>query len=341
MRIGIVANIGAHFDAFWVDIVASLREQGNQVFLAASDPAQRISSVALDGITRRPSLTNFKARRSIREWSKLHDLDVIVTNTATPSALVRMVNPGIPVVYFAHGLHWSNQRTITGLGWKGIERLLVGRTSGFIAINDEDEEWLRKYGGNVPMLRLKYGVGLDLNDFPSLPFPSDHNLVWIGEFTERKRPLEAVKVMKDLVRSNPQAHLFMLGRGPLRSEVLALISKYRLQTFITLPGRVPPIDYFARSRALLHTATWEGLPRVALEALAVGRPVIGYSIKGLNGLPGTALAGDGEIAELTGIASSVLDAPELFQTQMVREELSWQDVADRLPVFLSGIVRTS
>ncbi|WP_354056877.1 glycosyltransferase [Dietzia sp. 2505] len=339
MKIGIVANIGAHFDAFWVEIVGRFQEWGHEVFLAASDPAESVPSDALAGITRRPSITNLKAPGSIRGWARKHDLDAIITNTATPSVLVRLSMHDIPVVYFAHGFHWSNQHSAAGLFWKGIEKLLVRRTSGYITINDEDQEWLRKHGGSVPTLRLRFGVGLDLEQFPLLPCPPGFNLVWIGELTERKRPLEAVEAMKHLVNLNPKAHLFMLGRGPLRSAVLELIREYGLERSITLPGRVPPISYLAQSRALIHTASWEGLPRVALEALACGRPIIGYSIKGLNGLPGAALVSDGDTLALAGIASAVLDAPDSFRPQIARDELSWENTASLISGFVSDLLR--
>ena len=338
MRIGILANVGSHFDAFWVEITGYLEEAGHEVFLAAGTPAKRLAVEIVPGITRRPGLSNLNSRRGLRDWVRRRNLDVVITNTATPSFLVRLFHPSVPVVYFAHGLHWTIEGSIGGVFWKRLERSLVQRTDGFITINNEDESWVKTNARSVPALRLPYGVGLDSSSFPRVPLEEGRNFVWIGEFIERKRPFEALKVMRLVSDQDPESRLFMLGQGPLRQEVMDRAAKDGLQDVIQFPGRVPPQAYLAGSIALLHTAAWEGLPRVALEALATGRPIIGYRIKGLSGLPGTVLASEGDLEGLASKMQNVAENPRPFAPDVAPSDLSWETCAMKLELFVRRVV---
>src|SRR5690606_15419910 len=77
---------------------------------------------------------------------------------------------------------------------------------------------------------------------------------------------------------------------------------------VKLHGRVDPVPYFARADALVQTARWEGLPRVALEAIAMGRPTVGYDVKGVQDIPGAYLAPPGNVEAL---ADATVDAVRL------------------------------
>ncbi|USX45192.1 glycosyltransferase [Dietzia kunjamensis] len=164
-------------------------------------------------------------------------------------------------------------------------------------------------------------------------------LVWIGEFTARKRPLDAVGLAGQLMSKRVPFHMNMLGNGPLRSAVSTRIDALGLREHVTLRGHVAPQSFIRDSSALVHTATWEGLPRVGLEAIAMGRPVVGYRIKGLTSLPGAVLATDGDVKELASLASKVLANPASFVPRVNREELSWKYSATLIEEFLARVLR--
>jgi len=77
------------------------------------------------------------------------------------------------------------------------------------------------------------------------------------------------------VRSQLQARLLILGEGPQRGRIEALISRLGLDDDVRLLGFQPnPYAYLSRATAFAHAAHWEGFPNVLLEAMACGLPVI-------------------------------------------------------------------
>jgi len=79
----------------------------------------------------------------------------------------------------------------------------------------------------------------------------------------------------DAMRGVPDGHLTILGEGPQRSMLEKRINDRGLQGHVSVPGFDPSAaSWIAGADALLLSSRWEGLPNVALEALACGTPVI-------------------------------------------------------------------
>ena len=77
------------------------------------------------------------------------------------------------------------------------------------------------------------------------------------------------------VRSTRPARLVILGEGPERGRLEALVEELELTQDVSLPGATPnPYAYMARSTAFILSSRWEGLPTVLIEAMSCGAPVI-------------------------------------------------------------------
>src|SRR5205823_163183 len=75
--------------------------------------------------------------------------------------------------------------------------------------------------------------------------------------------------------SSPQARLVILGEGPERSALTALIESLNLGGRVELVGHVARVrPWLDRAHALLLTSRFEGYGAVVVEALAAGRPVV-------------------------------------------------------------------
>src|SRR5699024_10629115 len=94
----------------------------------------------IPNLGRRPGIKSVGAIRRLRTWEDRQD--VILTNTAVASSLGRMTGTSVPIVYFAHGLHWDKSRDFKTAHWRAIERILLRRTQGMIVLNTQDEEWI-------------------------------------------------------------------------------------------------------------------------------------------------------------------------------------------------------
>jgi len=302
MRIGVLTSVGQTVDAFFPPLIDRWQQQGHEVVTAASTSSEAPGHTIVPSLTRNPSLRNFRAPMEIAAWAEEQEIDVLITNTATASFLARVRRMPVPVIYFCHGLHWNEAEGVLNRVWQAMEHFALRRTDAVIVINSDDEAWFRKRLVAEHVHRLLGGVGVPIQDFPRSPMPAVGaaiQLLWAGEFSQRKRPWLAVEVVHALLSMNIPVHLTMCGDGPLMVETRDLITKLDVTEAISLVGQTPDVpDFLSDAHALLMTSTWEGLPRIGLESLAIGRPVFAFDVKGTRSLPGVILAPEKAVDDL-------------------------------------------
>ena len=72
-----------------------------------------------------------------------------------------------------------------------------------------------------------------------------------------------------------QDRLVILGEGPLRRKLEALIARHELDERVSLPGHAPRLEtWLVQADAFILSSDYEGVPAVVIEALAAGVPVI-------------------------------------------------------------------
>ena len=115
------------------------------------------------------------------------------------------------------------------------------------------------------------------------------------------------------VRSTRPARLVILGQGPERSRLEALVEELELASDVELPGATTnPYAYMARSAAFILSSRWEGLPTVLIEAMSCGAPVIATDCPSgpreilADGRYGT-LVPVGDVAALAAAMAAALD----------------------------------
>lgn len=90
MRIGVIASVGSHFDAFWVPIAREFEKRGHDIYFSAGTDAKFFDVSVLSSITRKPSLRSLSAPIELRDWAQSSDLDIVITNRrrGMPAAFV-------------------------------------------------------------------------------------------------------------------------------------------------------------------------------------------------------------------------------------------------------------
>ncbi|MGN6495791.1 MAG: glycosyltransferase [Tsuneonella sp.] len=78
-----------------------------------------------------------------------------------------------------------------------------------------------------------------------------------------------------LVRRRMEAKLLILGEGPDRSALEALVDELKLRDDVDLPGfRANPWPYMKAASVFVLSSRYEGLPGALIQAMAVGTPVV-------------------------------------------------------------------
>jgi len=86
-----------------------------------------------------------------------------------------------------------------------------------------------------------------------------------------------LKAMPNVIRQNPDTHLYICGDGKLRADLENLSKKLKIDSNVTFLGMVDNTEvwkYYAAADFYVLTSVLEALPTVAVEALASGTPVI-------------------------------------------------------------------
>ncbi len=105
------------------------------------------------------------------------------------------------------------------------------------------------------------------------------HVVFLGRIEDLKNPLLFVDIMRVL---RPHGYSgAMVGGGKMEGAVRARISKFELSDKLILTGRVPheeALERLAPASVMVMTSRWEGMSIAALEAMAMGVPVIAPDI---------------------------------------------------------------
>lgn len=99
---------------------------------------------------------------------------------------------------------------------------------------------------------------------------SEPILIAAGMLTTWKGFPDLILAMKELTKSR-KAKLIILGDGPMRSELQALIDELDLKSIVKLFGYVEnPLKYFSHADIFVLSSYVEGLPNVLVEAMMCG-----------------------------------------------------------------------
>ncbi len=111
----------------------------------------------------------------------------------------------------------------------------------------------------------------------------DYDIVFLGRLAEEKDPCRFVRVVKIIAKQFPQVRVAMVGTGTLKSVVADAIRAEGLEQNIFLLGfQTNPFGILKNAKLMLMTSRREGTPMCALEAMALGVPVVCTPTDGLK-----------------------------------------------------------
>jgi glycosyltransferase involved in cell wall biosynthesis len=121
--------------------------------------------------------------------------------------------------------------------------------------------------------------GIDTDRFtpPKEPNFNKKNLLWIGRYVPGKGVEYLIEAFNLLKQKHPDAFLTMVGGGPQKEKIIERINELNLQNSIVIKDFIPNseiVHLYHNSSVLLLSSLREGVPRVILEAMACGVPVV-------------------------------------------------------------------
>lgn len=135
----------------------------------------------------------------------------------------------------------------------------------------------------------------------------------VGRLNEIKRQDLLIRAFAEVRRRVPDAHLLLVGDGPLIDDLRALAASLELSESVHFAGYRPhSAPYLQMMDIFALTSRSEGTPQAMLEALVTGLPVIASRVGGIpevieDGRTGLLFKPDDEAALATGLVRLIAD----------------------------------
>ena len=254
---------------------------------------------------------------------------------------------GIRVVLTKHGTRMHPDRT---LGERF--RVSVARRCRLVAVSPEIRTLLGSWSGRpeqevhlirngvpyeqkspleIQRVRASYRKLLGMS-------ASDFVVACVARLSEEKDLATLLKAFSVVQLHHSEAKLLLIGDGPCRDSLTALIQELGLTTSVRLLGQRDDVDQLLHAAdAGVLTSRTEGLPLTLMEAMSAAKPVVSTAVGGVpelvqDGVQGL-LASAGNIRAISDALLLLAEQPDLATSmgrrgrQTIAESYSMQVVA--------------
>ncbi len=165
----------------------------------------------------------------------------------------------------------------------------------------------------------------------------DFDVIYVGRLTYPKDPERLIKVCALMKKTKADVTFAIVGTGELEDRVKALAKELDVEENIRFLGyQTNPMKMIADSKAMILTSRWEGIPMCALEAMALGVPVVSTPVGDMgdlvdSGINGYLCESDEKLAEsllkiLTDpIHRQALSQATLTKFAVINDENTYRD----------------
>ena len=191
-----------------------------------------------------------------------------------------------PVFVTVHGRMSVKLRNMVGGKAKKRRREVLRfypKNSGIIAISSDTESDVKELlGSDISVASIPNPI-ITPEMFESAREPVVHpwflpdtvpTVIFAGRMEKEKDLFTLLRAFA-LLRRRAECRLLILGDGSLRPELEAECQFLNLVNDVDMPGWVAnPYAFLSRADLVVLSSTWDALPTILIEALALGTPVV-------------------------------------------------------------------
>ena len=219
-----------------------------------------------------------------------YKIDIIQTHGYKGNALAYVLhkNHDVPWVSFVHG--WTNEDFKIRV-YNALDRWLLRFPDRIIAVSQAMKRHLENCGlqsekisvvpnAVVPLLapkdsreriRITYGIS-----------SSSPLIGVIGRLSPEKGQLDFLKALQHVAREIPVVRALIIGDGPDRRTLENFSVQHSLSSFVIFAGYQTNIaEIYAALDLVVMPSLSEGMPNVALEAMACSKPIVATGVGGV------------------------------------------------------------
>ena len=244
-------------------------------------------------------------------------------------------------VFTPHGWSFWSARGATARAYRALERIAARWCRTIIAVSEyERRAGLAHRIGAPPQYRVIRN-GIDLQRFGGRCAPVGGRVLMVGRLAAPKRPDLAIRAVHSLRSRVPTLALELVGDGPERRRIEALIAELGLQTRVRLLGsRTDVPALLSTAQCVVLASDSEACPLSVIEAMAAGVPVVASRVGGTPEIVEAGVTGilvePGSVAALAAALDAVLSDPQRAQRmgeagrRRAQREFSSQAMTDHI-----------
>ncbi|KMN46588.1 MULTISPECIES: glycosyltransferase [Bacillus] len=143
-------------------------------------------------------------------------------------------------------------------------------------------------------------------------------IINVGNLSPYKDQKTLIKALHFIVKNfNYNIQLNIVGKGPLESELKQFVKDLEIEQHVNFHGFVPwgeeLFNLYDRNDLFVLSSLTEGMPRVVLESLARGLPVVSTEVSGsIEILPKECIAPVGDYEGLAKAITRLMESPSLL-----------------------------
>lgn len=218
--------------------------------------------------------------------------DVIHVHDMKAAVVTALVSGKIPLISHIHNNNFDSRK----INIKSILFWLVSsKFSRVFWVSKSSFEGYRFHKNLRKKSTVLYNI-IDANELrkKAKSDTKDYNydIAYVGRLTPQKNPQRLMGVIRGIVSKNPKVKVAVVGTGDLEDETRSLAEEYGLGDNVDFLGfQSNPYKLLQDAKLMLMTSRWEGTPMCALEAMALGVPIVSTPTDGLcelvdNGVTG-------------------------------------------------------
>ena len=226
-------------------------------------------------------------------WARRSKPAVIHAHWLIPQGIVAVLVGGllnIPVVVTAHGADVSGLR---GWPWSAVRRAVAARSKAITVVSSDLKKRLDGVVSGLGQAPLVMPMGVDSDRFlaAEAAWPAnDKTVLFVGRLAEKKGLEYLLRAFPQVLSHHPDARLVVVGDGPMRAMLEALVTTLGLGGNVDFLGGKPPSELprlysscrvFVGPSVVARSGDTEGFGLVFIEAFAAGRPVVATSVGGI------------------------------------------------------------
>lgn len=256
----------------------------------------------------------------------------------------------VPLAITNHGLYsQSSPEWLFELYLRTLGKWTFNTADLVFCYSHKDQTRLRSLGVESRIAVISNGV--NTNQFTpdgtaSELVSGECPVLFVGRLVEGKRPQDAIRTVARVRETRDAVELYLCGNGPLQVELETLAQKLGIADAVHFLGHVeydsmPAI--YRSAKALVLPSRAEGMPRVVLEAMATGTPIITSDLDQIASIVQQAgrTVPIGDIDSFTrGLEHVLQNQPTLAKKgrQTVVEDFSWNETVTRTTDRLGSLI---